>query len=157
MKTISSFVSVLFLVIMLVSCEDVIHHKNIKEKLENPEERIEIFEAICSDKEYIKHFSTYMVDNNYHEEILRHPKMMRHMMSNKEQMIQIMKNDTSMCKRMMDSMMEISNKDSISCNMMCNSMMKNKHMMNIMKGAEIKGRRDICCPMHKIMNPKEMR
>ena len=101
MKTVTMIISVLVLVI-LSSCDQKSDPTAI---LENPETRMELFEAIASNHSYMAEFMDNMQDNDHAMQMMQgNHKMMGNMMQSGG--MQTMLKDSMMTKNMMQSMMK---------------------------------------------------
>ena len=136
-----NFFRLFILLIFASGCSANAQKQTAEEMLRDTVKQKEIFQAISNDSTQMRQFMQYMMRNH---------KPMQMMAGHHQMMMNMMKEDTSMCRMMMGNMMDMMGNDSAMCKMMGKQMMGHQHMKGMMKD-------EMMCPMHEKMNMGEMK
>lgn len=125
--------------LLFVSCSKK-EKPSMKEMLADPQRQEEAIDYIMNDYPLMMKFLDKGMSNNQAKSMMMgHRKMMRMMMCNSEMMAEIMKEDSTMCKDIMQNMITAACNDSTMCKQMAGMMMNDNHMKGMMQCAMMNG------------------
>ena len=145
MKTIGT-ISGYIILIMIVSCVD--QAQNPKAILENKENRELLMEKISNDHDMMGEMISQIMQSDHAIQMMKGNKdMIGKMMGSNNGMMKMIQKDTAMAGIMMNNMMVMMENDSSMCKKMCKKMGANQHMMGMMHDDKMKNG-GMSCPMH---------
>lgn len=127
MKNFKMIITTTAIITLFASCESGKHD------LSNPNSRNEIMTTIANDRAMSNEMMTAMMNGPNGKMIMQENQHMKMMMTDKNMMADILKNNPDMVQRMMSNMMESANGDTIMMSEMCNTMIGNQPMMNMIQ------------------------